>query len=797
MALPTDALVANSGQSQYGVVLQVQPGSYGKRVEIQVAAAASSDSTVPNTTTATRLTVVEPGITRYVHYLPSDGVRRHYRMRQILPGYTDGTLTDFVSSTPVLLSRWDTPVGDQITRLDDITTQQQVAGAIGVGGGGTGVVNPTSGVLLVGAGSNPMTELAPGADGGYVRSNGSAWVRSGLLSADLTGLLKVDGTGLGVNNATPAVLLHVGDETKLGTSPADASVGNFQSEYKTADAGVFHVSGLFYAEQTAATANSIQGVEGFTVTTHGSGVVALALGVAGNAQLAGAGTLTWARGVVGGASIDGAVGTIVNAAGLFAQSAAKASATITTAYGLYVDDQDDGGTNYAIFTNNGLVFIGGNLTKLGTSPADASIGRMDVRYVTNDTSVFHLGGLFYAEQTAATIHSIQGVEGFTLTTHGSGVVALAIGVAGNAQLAGAGTLTWARGVVGGASIDGAVGTITNAAGLFAQSAAKASATITTAYGLYVDDQDDGTTNYAIFTNNGLVHFQDNVGIGIPNPSRNLHVLAATGTIVQVETTGVNSTPDFVLKNDAQQWSIQCNGSNADALEFRDDTSGNVVVIDTSGNVGIANTAPPVLLQVGDETKLGTSPADASVGNFQSEYVTSDTGVFHISGLFYAEQSAATVHSIQGVEGFTLTTNAAGTVTLSIGVAGNAQHAGAGTVAFGRGVVGGVSMDGAVGTMTEGAALFAQSPAKASATITTAYGLYVDDQDDGTTNFAIFTNNGIVQFGDICITNASGTGRSGLRLPHGTAPTSPANGDIWTTTAGLFVRINGSTVGPLS
>lgn len=45
--------------------------------------------------------------------------------------------------------------------------------------------------------------------------------------------------------------------------------------------------------------------------------------------------------------------------------------------------------------------------------------------------------------------------------------------------------------------------------------------------------------------------------------------------------------------------------------------------------------------------------------------------------------------------------------------------------------------------------------------------------------------------------ASAAGGAGTRLPHGTAPSSPVNGDIWTTTAGLFVRINGATVGPLS
>ena len=48
---------------------------------------------------------------------------------------------------------------------------------------------------------------------------------------------------------------------------------------------------------------------------------------------------------------------------------------------------------------------------------------------------------------------------------------------------------------------------------------------------------------------------------------------------------------------------------------------------------------------------------------------------------------------------------------------------------------------------------------------------------------------------ICI--ASINNRASIRLPHGTAPAAPVNGDMWTTAAGLFVRINGSTIGPLS
>lgn len=46
-----------------------------------------------------------------------------------------------------------------------------------------------------------------------------------------------------------------------------------------------------------------------------------------------------------------------------------------------------------------------------------------------------------------------------------------------------------------------------------------------------------------------------------------------------------------------------------------------------------------------------------------------------------------------------------------------------------------------------------------------------------------------------VTPASATGGAGFRLPHGAAPTSPVNGDVWTTTAGLYARVNGATVGP--
>ena len=47
-----------------------------------------------------------------------------------------------------------------------------------------------------------------------------------------------------------------------------------------------------------------------------------------------------------------------------------------------------------------------------------------------------------------------------------------------------------------------------------------------------------------------------------------------------------------------------------------------------------------------------------------------------------------------------------------------------------------------------------------------------------------------------VTHLSAIGTAGFNLPHGAAPTAPVNGDLWTTTAGLYAQINGGTVGPL-
>src|SRR6185503_14607179 len=39
--------------------------------------------------------------------------------------------------------------------------------------------------------------------------------------------------------------------------------------------------------------------------------------------------------------------------------------------------------------------------------------------------------------------------------------------------------------------------------------------------------------------------------------------------------------------------------------------------------------------------------------------------------------------------------------------------------------------------------------------------------------------------------------AGMNLQPGSAPSSPVNGDLWTTSSGLFARVNGTTVGPMA
>lgn len=70
-------------------------------------------------------------------------------------------------------------------------------------------------------------------------------------------------------------------------------------------------------------------------------------------------------------------------------------------------------------------------------------------------------------------------------------------------------------------------------------------------------------------------------------------------------------------------------------------------------------------------------------------------------------------------------------------------------------------------------------------------LYIGSDTAASTQFASVTISPLTIFG------AATTSRSSVNIPHGTAPTSPTNGDFWSTTSGFYGRVNGTTVGPFA
>ena len=71
--------------------------------------------------------------------------------------------------------------------------------------------------------------------------------------------------------------------------------------------------------------------------------------------------------------------------------------------------------------------------------------------------------------------------------------------------------------------------------------------------------------------------------------------------------------------------------------------------------------------------------------------------------------------------------------------------------------------------------------------------YMDDGSTSITPLSITRATGVATFLNQVKVGASTTTRSSLNIPHGSAPTSPVDGDMWTTSAGgLFVRVNGVT-----
>lgn len=239
-------------------------------------------------------------------------------------------------------------------------------------------------------------------------------------------------------------------------------------------------------------------------------------------------------------------------------------------------------------------------------------------------------------------------------------------------------------------------TMTAAYGIYVENTtAGAGSTITTAYGINIADQTGGGTNYALYTNAGLVRFGGAVTCAaLVTASAGLTV--ASGQTLTLTGGTVAGTPT---------WS-------------------------SSQAITLSTAAQPNITSVGTLTSLGVG-AITSTGVLTLTTTTRPQAYFRYDSSNYV--------SVDCSSGGEISWDAVGT-----GTPGHRFEIG-------------------------GFAYLAVFP----------------------TAVTVTSNASTCQL----VTSASSTTRAGLNVPHGTAPTSPADGDIWTTTAGLFARINGVTIGP--
>lgn len=149
------------------------------------------------------------------------------------------------------------------------------------------------------------------------------------------------------------------------------------------------------------------------------------------------------------------------------------------------------------------------------------------------------------------------------------------------------------------------------------------------------------------------------------------------------------------------------------------------------------------------------------------------GETHARGMWRESDGALSMGSGSAVHDIYLRRSAASTFTVDADGAGGAATLAVGTAS--------------VGTVTNSTTLVVQTTASAA----------IQFKANSAQKAEINTFGLLMSAASVLQTAASTSGIAGFRLPHGTAPSSPGDGDMWTTTAGLFVRINGVTVGPLS
>ena len=246
-------------------------------------------------------------------------------------------------------------------------------------------------------------------------------------------------------------------------------------------------------------------------------------------------------------------------------------------------------------------------------------------------------------------------------------------------------------------------------------------------------------------------------------------LGAANTLLQ--SNGASSAPTFsadlvITSLDVAGGDHVLNGTsvvfneNSDDIDFRIESNGNANMFTVDAgldaiSIGVAaNTA----IQV---AQGGSFSGSSVVIGYRLASVLTPTDTNNVVGFqasFTAGSSTENIGEVQGMRIAAITKGNSGTITTLKGLLVNAQ----------------------------------------TATSTNVYGVYIEAPTGGSSvntglhNLGTTVLVGQAETQALLLTRASVTGGASLRVPHGTAPSSPTNGDIWTTTTAQYNRINGVT-----
>lgn len=348
------------------------------------------------------------------------------------------------------------------------------SGILSVPRGGTGVASVAAGNLLLGAVAAAMVALAPGASGGYVRSDGSTWARaSGVAVGDLSGTVAATQGGTGLTTYVAGDILYSPSTNTVGKLPIDAagkvlrSDGALPAWSTSTFADTYSQGALLYGSA----ANTVTG---------------LAVGTS-NQVLTSNGTIpTWSSSLsVTGLTLTGAGQVITATAG---NTNAHYQRWTSTGGDFYLGIQNSAGnffTGPAAYTtvlyspNNNVVIVspGGTTLTVGSGVAFGGSALSGITTLTTSGAVLTTNGnltmtrtggaqaTFTISRTGASavdwsayipagstelrfLDSITSTDRFSLTTGGVGTFAAAISVgstvasAGNVRLPNDTAISW-------------------------------------------------------------------------------------------------------------------------------------------------------------------------------------------------------------------------------------------------------------------------------------------------------------------------------------------------------------------